>query len=102
LRENKNTQDISILTVSGNAHESEVKAGLAAGFDDYISKPLLLPEFIEKADYFLKKSRGQIRVYGSAYAITFLGYLIDQHRIPSFDLSCQVGCPLKIIHWQKI
>ena len=41
-------------------------------------------------------------MYGSAYVITFLGYLIDQHRILSFDLSCQVGCPFKIIHWQEI
>ncbi len=78
-QENKNTQYIPILVASANAHESDVKAGLASGFDDYICKPLFFPEFLEKVDCFLKESRGQIKVYGSACAITFVGYLIDQH-----------------------
>ena len=78
-QENKNTQYIPILVASANAHESDVKAGLASGFDDYICKPLFFPEFLEKVDCFLKESRGQIKVYGSTCAITFVGYLIDQH-----------------------
>ena len=53
-QENKNTQYIPILVASANAHESDVKAGLVAGFDDYICKPLFLPKFLEKVDCFLK------------------------------------------------
>ena len=60
-QENKNTQYIPILVASANAHESDVKAGLAAGFDDYICKPLFFPEFLEKVDCFLKNQEAKLR-----------------------------------------
>jgi len=44
LRENPNTQDIPVIAVSAEATQNSIKKGLAAGFNHYLSKPILIPE----------------------------------------------------------
>ena len=72
--------------MSGNAHESEVKAGLAAGFDDYISKPLLLPEFIEKVDYFYIKEQNKNNIHKTLHI---------QHLIEKCPNDANLGAEIR-------
>ncbi|MFZ5630656.1 MAG: PAS domain-containing protein [Spirochaetota bacterium] len=42
LRQNMKTQKIPVVAVSAAANEQDIKKGLAAGFEDYLTKPLNL------------------------------------------------------------
>lgn len=55
LRKNKETKDIPIMALSAHPQEMDVEAGQAAGFDEYMIKPILIPQFLEKVDDLLKK-----------------------------------------------
>lgn len=45
LKKNEQTNEIPVIAVSANAMKSDIKKGLAAGFQDYITKPLDIPGF---------------------------------------------------------
>ncbi len=57
LRHLKNdpiTCDIPVIAISANAMERDVKKGLAAGFTDYLTKPLDIPKLLALLDTILK------------------------------------------------
>lgn len=53
LRDNNTTAHIPILAVSANVMPKDVARGKAAGFADYITKPINVPEFLATVDRFL-------------------------------------------------
>ncbi len=57
LKDNENTKNIPIVAMSANSLKRGARAGVAAGFDDHISKPFLIPRFLAKMDYFFKKPK---------------------------------------------
>jgi PAS domain S-box-containing protein len=54
LQNKPETQDIPVVAISANAMPREVKKGLAAGFCDYLTKPLDLVEFHQMLEEQLK------------------------------------------------
>lgn len=50
LRSNPNTSQIPVIAVSANAMERDVKKAMATGFVDYVTKPINVPQFLEKID----------------------------------------------------
>ncbi len=50
LRNDSRTSNMPILAISANAMEQDVKIAMEAGFTDYISKPINIPQFLEKID----------------------------------------------------
>lgn len=48
------TCDIPVVAISANAMERDVKKGLAAGFADYLTKPLDIPKLLALLDTLLK------------------------------------------------
>lgn len=49
------TSHIKVIAVSANAMDKDIKRGLDFGFTDYITKPIKIPEFIEKILNILKE-----------------------------------------------
>lgn len=58
IRENETTSAIPVVAVSANAMPSDVKAGLEAGFNEYITKPIKIDNFFEIIDQILAQSTG--------------------------------------------
>ncbi|MGM0632880.1 MAG: response regulator, partial [Pseudomonadota bacterium] len=56
-RQMPNTRDLPIMAVSANAMTHEIEAGLKAGFDRYLTKPLNIPAFIDIIDNAIDFSR---------------------------------------------
>jgi signal transduction histidine kinase/CheY-like chemotaxis protein len=54
LRNYEETREIPIIAVSANAMESDIKKGLDAGFNGYITKPFDIPKLFIEIDRFLK------------------------------------------------
>jgi PAS domain S-box-containing protein len=54
LKDNPKTSDIPVIAVSANAMEKDIAQGMAAGFMDYITKPINVPQFLEKINKVLK------------------------------------------------
>ncbi|MCK9394703.1 MAG: ATP-binding protein [Methylobacter sp.] len=54
LQEDPVTCDIPVIAISANAMERDIKKGLAAGFTDYLTKPLDIPKFLALLDTILK------------------------------------------------
>jgi signal transduction histidine kinase/ActR/RegA family two-component response regulator len=48
LKNNDKTRHIPIVAVSADAMQSSIERGLAAGFDDYVTKPINIPAFMKK------------------------------------------------------
>jgi PAS domain S-box-containing protein len=57
LRNNPKTSKIPVLAVSANAMEKDIKKAMAAGFSDYIAKPINVPQFLEKIDAAILKTQ---------------------------------------------
>ena len=53
------TQDIPVVAISANAMPRDVKQGLAAGFCDYLTKPLDVAEFHRVVAEILQAERAQ-------------------------------------------
>ncbi|MFQ5443041.1 MAG: ATP-binding protein, partial [Nitrospinales bacterium] len=53
LKQNKKTSEIPIIAVSANAMESDINCAMKAGFDAYITKPLVIESFVETIQKFL-------------------------------------------------
>jgi len=45
IREDEKTRSLPVVAVSANAMPADIQAGLDAGFDDYITKPIRIDEF---------------------------------------------------------
>ncbi len=54
LQDDSATSDIPVIAISANAMERDVKKGLAAGFTDYLTKPLNVPKLLTLLDTILK------------------------------------------------
>jgi PAS domain S-box-containing protein len=54
LRDDPATCDIPVIALSANAMERDIKKGLAAGFTDYLTKPLDIPKLLTLLDTLLK------------------------------------------------
>jgi len=50
LRSNPATRHIPVLALSANAMPSDIDKGLAAGFYRYMTKPLIVKEFLQALD----------------------------------------------------
>lgn len=50
LRQRKLTRNIPVIAISANAIPADIKKGLAAGFDDYITKPIDLKVLKQTVD----------------------------------------------------
>ncbi len=48
LRAQDETRNIPVIAISANAMPQDIKKGLDAGFDDYITKPINIHSFLEK------------------------------------------------------
>lgn len=59
LRANPLTQDIAVVAVTANAMQAEVKHGRAAGFNDYLTKPLDVELFLKTIQHYLPEQRGK-------------------------------------------
>ncbi len=46
LKEQEETHDIPTVAVSANAMPREIEKGIAAGFDDYLTKPIDVKTFL--------------------------------------------------------
>ena len=58
IRENEVTSAIPVIAVSANAMPSDVKAGIEAGFNEYITKPIKIDDFFEIIDQILAQKTG--------------------------------------------
>jgi len=54
LQDNPVTCAIPVIAISANAMERDVKKGLAAGFTEYLTKPLDVPRLLALLDTLLK------------------------------------------------
>jgi CheY-like chemotaxis protein len=55
LRSNPETRDIPVFALSANAMQSDIEQGLAAGFDDYLTKPIDVPRLLRTVDEMLER-----------------------------------------------
>lgn len=47
LKQHKETRDIVVVALSANAMQKDIKKGMAAGFDDYVTKPINAKELLQ-------------------------------------------------------
>ncbi len=59
LRENETTRDIPVLAVSANAMPKDLERGKAAGFVDYLTKPIGIQRFLAVVDRVLATRLGR-------------------------------------------
>ena len=57
IQTHQQTQNIPVIAVTANAMVQDVEMGKAAGFVDYISKPLNIPDFLEVVSKTLNDER---------------------------------------------
>lgn len=57
IRNDPKTSGIPVIAVSANAMEKDIDKAMAAGFVDYIPKPINVPQFLEKIDKIIYESR---------------------------------------------
>ena len=55
LKKHKDTNNIPVIAVSANAMPQDIAKGTAAGFDDYITKPINTTTLLETIYTYLKK-----------------------------------------------
>jgi len=53
---------IPVIVVSARAHEDDILAALAAGADDYVTKPISLRELLARIDRILAQGREPLRI----------------------------------------
>ena len=53
LKQHPDYKDIPIVAISANAMKDDIKQGLKSGFNDYITKPLDIPDFLKTLSKYL-------------------------------------------------
>jgi DNA-binding response OmpR family regulator len=61
--------DIAVLAVSSLSHDEQVVAGLEAGADDYLTKPVSAPVLVAKVRAALRRSGGTAAVGGHVLSV---------------------------------
>ena len=59
LADDPNTSSIPVIALSANAMPRDIEKGLAAGFFRYLTKPIMVAEFMDTLDVALKFSRAR-------------------------------------------
>lgn len=59
LRTKEATRDIPVVAISANAMPKDIEGGIAAGFADYLPKPIDLAKFREVVDFHINQQRSQ-------------------------------------------
>jgi CheY-like chemotaxis protein len=59
LKESSVTSSIPVIGLSAYAMKGDAERAIAAGCDDYDTKPIELPRLLGKVDGFLQKQRGE-------------------------------------------
>ena len=54
IRSNSKMKNIPVIAISANATEHDVQEGLSAGFDDYITKPINIDNFIKSLKRYIE------------------------------------------------
>ena len=54
LKQQPETADIPVIAVTARAMPHDIEAGKAAGFVDYLTKPLNVPQFLRSIDRYLR------------------------------------------------
>jgi signal transduction histidine kinase/ActR/RegA family two-component response regulator len=62
LRAGSHTAHIPIVALSANAQPSDIERGIAAGFMDYITKPLKVTTFLQSLDAALAQARQNLTI----------------------------------------
>lgn len=57
LRQREATRHIPVIAISANATLKDIEKGLKAGFDDYITKPIAVKEFLQAVDKALDEGK---------------------------------------------
>jgi CheY-like chemotaxis protein len=52
----KEKRNVPVIAVTGMASDNDKKKFIKQGFDDYVSKPIDIPQLVKKIDTFLDKS----------------------------------------------
>ena len=60
LRKRNSTQNIPVIAVSANAMPKDIEKGIAAGFDDYITKPIDVTQLLLAVDKKLTESSAEM------------------------------------------
>ena len=55
LKADPDTRDIPVMAVTGYTMQDDVDKIIAGGFDDYLSKPIDIPEFLDKVKHLVVK-----------------------------------------------
>ncbi len=72
LRANPATAAISIMILTARAQPMDRDAALAAGADDYMTKPVIMAELLERVDALLDKQTEQASAFSGMYALMSL------------------------------
>ncbi len=74
---------VPIIVVTARGSEADKVRGLAAGADDYVTKPLSFPELVARVAAALRRARGTPTAAGALAAIELPGVRIDgpSHRV---------------------
>ena len=59
LKQRKNTQNTPVIAISANAMPKDIEKGFAAGFDDYITKPINIAQLLNTVKENLEKSKNK-------------------------------------------
>ena len=60
VRKNEAVKDLTVILLTVLSSDSDVAAGLAAGANDYVTKPAILSELLETVQSFLVKKSKQV------------------------------------------
>lgn len=57
LRQKESTRNIPVIAISANAMPKDIEMGILAGFNDYITKPIVIAELLRSVEKALQRSR---------------------------------------------
>ena len=57
LRQKEVTREIPVIAVTANVMAADIEMGILAGFEDYITKPVMVTKLLQSVDKALEKSR---------------------------------------------
>ena len=68
LHENPRTSDIPVIAVSSDAQETQIQAGLQAGFYRYLTKPYKLTDLLDAIDSSLRYGLGNSESVNTSFS----------------------------------